>query len=280
MALVDTRINYFTPPLDGSKAFVYTSLTAPDGGPKKNFDNVEFPVQVENVRGREQSPELSLDVSGFEFHKSSTSVKDFGDEELVKSKYYEECIQNIKRITGASKVVIFDHTVRGRVPEGTVEGPGNRGPARAAHVDQSAAAAERRVYRHLPESEVPSLLSKRYQIINLWRPINNPAWKFPLALCDFCSVASDKEGDVVPVTLKYPDRDGETLGVKYNSQHKWKYLAGMTPDEFVLFKCSDSKLDGSVAAFTPHTAFEDATTPVNAPYRQSIEIRALVFYDE
>ncbi|KAG8779253.1 hypothetical protein FRC12_024508 [Ceratobasidium sp. 428] len=53
----------------------------------------------------------------------------------------------------------------------------------------------------------------------------------------------------------------------------------MTPDEFVLIKCFDSKDDGSVATFTPHTAIEDPTTPSNAPDRQSIEIRALVFYD-
>ncbi|KAG9087977.1 hypothetical protein FRC07_012700, partial [Ceratobasidium sp. 392] len=161
MALVETQINYFTPPLDGSRPYFYTTNTAPDGGPKSNFKHTNHGVKVENVRGREKSPELGLDVSGFEFHNVPTSVKDFGNEELIKSKYYEECIENIKNITGASKVVIFDHTIRRPIPEGTVESPENRGPARAAHVDQSAAAAERRVHRHLPESEVPSLLSKR-----------------------------------------------------------------------------------------------------------------------
>ena len=30
--------------------------------------------------------------------------------------------------------------------------------------------------------------------------------------------------------------DGETLGVKYNPNHKWKYVRGMEPDEFVLIK--------------------------------------------
>jgi hypothetical protein len=41
----------------------------------------------------------------------------------------------------------------------------------------------------------------------------------------------------------------------------------------------DSVQDGSVAVFTPHTAFEDPTTPKDAPLRESIELRALVFYD-
>lgn len=41
----------------------------------------------------------------------------------------------------------------------------------------------------------------------------------------------------------------------------------------------DSIEDGSVAVLTPHTAFVDPTTPPDAPLRESIELRALVFYD-
>ena len=103
-----------------------------------------------------------------------------------------------------------------------------------AHVDQTPAAAEARVYRHLPAEDVPELLKRRYQVLNVWRPLNNPAIDWPLALCDFRSV--DSERDVVPVTLVFPDRKGETYSVVYNPNQKWKYFRGMTPDEFVLFK--------------------------------------------
>jgi hypothetical protein len=90
---------------------------------------------------------------------------------------------------------------------------------------------------HLPPDDVPGLLAKRFQIINLWRPIQNPAWQLPLALCDFQSVNDNKSGgDFVPTTLKYKDRDGETLSIKHNEGYKWKYLAGMSPDEIVLIK--------------------------------------------
>ena len=34
--------------------------------------------------------------------------------------------------------------------------------------------------------------------------------------------------------------------------------------------------DGSVAVFTPHTSFEDPTTPKDAPFRESIELQALL----
>ena len=41
----------------------------------------------------------------------------------------------------------------------------------------------------------------------------------------------------------------------------------------------DSLQEGDVAVFTPHTGFQDSTTPKDALLRQSIELRALVFYD-
>ncbi len=41
----------------------------------------------------------------------------------------------------------------------------------------------------------------------------------------------------------------------------------------------DSVQDGSVATFTPHTAFEDPSAPADAALRESIELRAFVFYD-
>lgn len=101
------------------------------------------------------------------------------------------------------------------------------------HVDQTTESSTARVHRHVPE-DAEELVKHRFQIINLWRPIGKPAWDWPLALCDYRSI--DVERDLVPLTLKYPDRDGETLGVRHNPNHKWKYLKGMDPDEFVLIK--------------------------------------------
>jgi hypothetical protein len=44
-----------------------------------------------------------------------------------------------------------------------------------------------------------------------------------------------------------------------------------------LLKCFDSNTDGR-ARFAPHTAFADPTTPPDAPPRESIELRTLVFH--
>lgn len=114
------------------------------------------------------------------------------------------------------------------------DSPDRRQPVAQAHVDQTTASSIARVHRHLPPAEAPALLRRRFQIINLWRPIGNPALDWPLALCDYRSV--DAKQDTFPVALVYPDREGETMGVRHNPNHHWKYLREMTPDDIVLIK--------------------------------------------
>jgi hypothetical protein len=51
----------------------------------------------------------------------------------------------------------------------------------------------------------------------------------------------------------------------------------MRRDEALLLKCCDTLNDGR-ARFMPHSAFTDPTTPEDAPPRESIELRSLVFH--
>ena len=114
------------------------------------------------------------------------------------------------------------------------ETPDTRQPAAQVHGDQTTKGAIQRVHLHMPPEEAPELLKKRFQIINLWRPIKHAAWDWPLALCDYRSV--DPEKDTQAISLIFPDRDGEIYGISNRPNHKWKYASGMTPDEVVLIK--------------------------------------------
>jgi len=272
---VTAKLVYFAPPPDGSKAFIGINADPATGKREQNWVQEEHEGEIENIRGKEDT--TSLDTTGFQFFKGAASHAHFANDEEIEKEYYPESIELVKKLTGASRVVPFDHTIRRRRPEQVDDGPDRRQPVPQVHVDQTKESSIARVHRHLPASDAPELVKHRFQIINLWRPIGRPAFDWPLALCDFRSI--DRENDLVPVTLKYPDRDGETFGVKYNPNYKWKYVKGMTPEEFVLIKCFDSQDDGKTAILTPHTAFEDPTTPPDAPLRESIELRLLVFYD-
>jgi hypothetical protein len=83
--------------------------------------------------------------------------------------------------------------------------------------------------------------------------------------------------DLIPSDLIYPNRIGETYAIIHRPSHRWYYFSNMRADEALLLKCYDSKTDGR-ARFAPHTAFTDPQTPADAPPRESIELRSLVFH--
>ncbi|KAF8220378.1 hypothetical protein L208DRAFT_1462693 [Tricholoma matsutake] len=269
------QLIYSIKPADGARAFRSINADSKTGQLATNLTRLHKDVVIENLRGKEDS--FTLDTAGFQLWNRPSKHKAFTDDAEVEREYYPESIEFIKEVTGASRVVLFDHTIRRRRAGEIDDAPDRRQPVANAHVDQTTVSAIARVHRHLPAEDVPELLKRRFQLINLWRPISLPAIDWPLAFCDYKSV--DPENDLFPVSLVYPDREGETMGVDYNPNQKWKYFHGMTPDEFVLIKCFDSIQDGSVAVFTPHTAFKDPLTPAGTPPRESIEVRALVFYD-
>jgi hypothetical protein len=93
-----------------------------------------------------------------------------------------------------------------------------------------------------------------------------------LAVADAMSVADD---DLVPAKVIYPDHERETWTVKHSTSHRWYFKYSQQPHEVLLFKCYDSL--HTVARRSPHTAFQDPRH-LDGPWRESIEIRAMLFY--
>ena len=143
------------------------------------------------------------------------------------------------------------------------------------HIDQTYEATIKRVHQLLG-ADAPRLLQSRTRLINVWRPIGHPVFHRPLAVSDWRAL--DERTDLVPVRYLYPDRTGATFSVRYNPAHRWWYLSEQTPEEVTLIKCYDSEVDR--ARLTPHTAFLDESSPKDAPQRESIEVRCLVFDKE
>ncbi|KAJ7100640.1 hypothetical protein B0H15DRAFT_456739 [Mycena belliarum] len=274
-ASTTAALTFYVPPKDGARAYQKINATPGTGVREKNFTIQGHDVEIKNLRGNEAA--ATLDTVGYQLFKHPAKHTAFTNDAEIEKEYYPESIELLKRLTGASRVVLFDHTIRRRRPGVVDDSPERRQPVALTHIDQTNASSVARVHRHLAAEDVPELLKHRFQIVNLWRPISHPALDWPLALCDFRSV--DPAKDVLPVALVHPDREGETFGVMYNPKQKWTYFSGVTPEELVLIKCFDSLQDGSVALYTPHTAFQDPATPEGTPPRESIELRALVFYD-
>jgi hypothetical protein len=269
LSFVTADLNYLAPPLDRPRTYTFEP---PSGEPKSNIVPEPHSLPIHDIRPI--SATISLDNEGFALVRQQSAVKDFYDEDEVKRVYYPEAERLIKAATGADRVFIFDHTVRKRVPGAAdVRDGGPRQPVARVHVDHTATSGPQRVRDLIPD-EAEQLLKGRVQIINLWRPIRGPLLDSQLAVCDARTV---QPGELVASDLVYPHRVGETYSVKYNPDHRWFYVPGMTAEEILLLKCFDSKTDGR-ARFAPHTAFADPTTPAGAAPRESIELRTLVFH--
>src|ERR1700742_3137085 len=263
------ELNYLAP-TDG-KPRTY-AFDPPPGEPKSTA--LPEPHQVPVFDARRIAGSVSLDRQGFALVRHPTSVTNFYDENEIRNVYYPAVQSFLQATLKADRVVIFDHTVRRRV-EGSadVRGAGPRQPATRIHVDQTDLSGRNRVHQHLPD-EADELLKGRVQVINLWRPIRGPLLDSPLAMCDAQTLAPD---DLIASDLIYPGRNGETYSVKFNAGHRWLYFPKMSAEEALLLKCYDSATDGR-ARFAPHTAFSAPTTPPDAPPRESIEVRTLVFH--
>jgi hypothetical protein len=228
------------------------------------------PMTVRN--GRMAAGRFSLDEQGFIFVEHKTRVADFFDPQQLEKVYYPEIEQLIKNTSGASRVVIFDHTLRSG-DESEREAKLIREPVLSAHNDYTEWSGPQRVREILPD-EADRLLARRFAIIQVWRAINQPIRANPLAIADASSIVME---DLMVAERRYPHRVGQTYRLKYSPNHRWYYFPEMRRDEALVFKVYDSEKDGT-ARFTPHTSFADPDSPPDAPPRQSIEVRAFAFF--
>ncbi len=229
----------------------------------------EMPVRD----ARSRRDDFSMDVEGFSFADFAPDFDDWYDEAAVKRDYYPQVEVAMKRQTGASRVVVFDHNVR-HDPKAMQGANGAARPVRFVHNDYTERSGPQRVKDILGKAEAAPLLNHRFSVVNLWRPIRGPVEDMPLAVLDARSMTAD---DFVDTDLMYRDRKGEVSSVRHNAAHRWYYLRHMRSDEALFLKCFDNARDGR-ARFTAHSAFDDPTTPPDAPARESIETRTLVFF--
>lgn len=225
------------------------------------------------IDGRSIASDLSLDRSGFMLTHHPTKVSNFFDPDQVTGIYYREVEALVREMTGATRVVVFDHTVRSG-DEAERAARKVREPVLWAHNDYTEWSGPQRLRDLLP-AEADQLLTRRLAIVQVWRGIHRVIERNPLAMLDARSV--DPAHDFIAAERRYPDRVGETYQVKHNPAHRWVYFSRMQPHEAIVFKVYDSLIDGR-ARFTPHVSFDDPSSPPDAPARQSIEARTMAFF--
>lgn len=217
---------------------------------------------------------FDVDREGFEIKPFDSNFADFDNDAAIRSRFYPEVIDFVKRHTGAKRVEVFDHTIRRRLPADLGQQTEVKRPAvLLVHSDYTPKSGPQRVRDILPD-EADALLKRRVAFFNVWKPLFETVEELPLACCD---VHSQTDEDLLVMELKYRERTGEIYVMRHSEKHKWWYFPLMAPAQALLLKTYDSETDGR-ARFMCHTAFEDPTSPPNARKRESIELRTMAFF--
>jgi hypothetical protein len=231
------------------------------------------PHEVIVRNGRPLREIFELDTHGFVFVDHPTAVKNFVDQLDRKRVYDREVEELIKQHSGASHVVVFDHTIR-IGDEQAQRSLGARPPVKGVHNDYTENSAPRRLRDIMGDREAERRFKKRWAIIQVWRPIRRPVLTDPLGICDGRSIP---QRGFILLQRRYRDRTAEVYHIAYNPEHVWFYFPQMTRDEALVFKVFDSD-QTRPTRFTAHSAFDDPNTLPDAPPRESIETRTFAFW--
>ena len=242
---------------------------------------------------RQLDPPASLTTHGFtlQAHPSvMASTEDFEDEDLVRNEYYPEVRDLVRKLTGATQVGVFGHTLRTSTATSCTEDfSTGTGPVAHAHCDYTENSAPR-LLQYLAESGqllmvqnepvdqsfVKDMLleGKGTAFINVWRSIDdkNPVLCDPVALCDARSVSV---ADRITCATSFPHGRGERYSLRHNDAHQWYMYPRMQFYESLVFKVFDTQ----EPKFVFHTSFTDPRGGFLPPPRKSIEVRTAVFFD-
>lgn len=252
-------------------------------------------IVVHDARPALEAGKIKLAEQGFTLAKCPTklSTKEFYTPANIDRWYYREQEDLIKRMTGASTVVILNNIVRnaGKADDRGTSNPfagggnGVNGYANVVHTDFRARRSVQKFYEQADSHEMTrpargGAPHGKWMLINTWRNISdsNPIYNNTLACCDQQTVSSPDDYVSVDVPLS-ADAHAEQYRLKKNTQdkHLWYYFPRMMKDEVLMFTQFDSD-PKAPARFCFHTAFNDPTVDPALPARESIECRAICFF--
>lgn len=256
--------------------------TAYLGGEETDKDdtaNESRMVAIHNVRG---TP-VSYDVEGFALFPHRTKVTNFRDPDQIKTIYRGELEEVVRQVTGAPRVAIWQGgAARLAARHQEFGAKGTTYPSPTIHGDYTENSAPGVITGLVGEEDAKAWLAGRYAIFSLWRTFSEPPQDVPLCLLDYRTINVEEERQLGHVYYgKGPIEKRMHLqgsGYLYRPSHRWCYFRDMTRDELLFIKTYDS--DHTKAWQTPHTSFIDPSAPPDAPPRESLDIRAVVSWDE
>ena len=236
---------------------------------------------------------LTLDAAGFTLVRHRSAVAGLADRQALDDVYTPEALGLLRQVTGAGLVVSLGWMLRSSAAERIQALP----PAPDVHVDLVNGDIARRYARVHARSALPRPGEYRRAVYtSLWRAFSPPPQDWPLALCDYRSVADDEgtpnylfrvarlpgaagsgrlPGALTDAAFDDAGAESAAAVFEYRPGHRWWYFPAMRADEALVIKLHDT--DHSVAWRAPHTSFRDITVAGDHP-RESIELRSVAYF--
>jgi hypothetical protein len=265
---LEAALNYYVD--TGDKPI---SLVAGPGGIDTRLSGGSNEAHVVTLRnGRLMADRFDIEKHGFRFVHHPTKVADFYDEDEVRRVYYPEMEALIKAGgRGQARRRLRPYAAH----------PGRHGTRNPANPRRRAPGAQR-LHRILCRQTRARSDGRRGRG-TAERPLRDrpvlaadPAAGRELAARDLrLADARPEEHGRHRAALSGPV--GQTAAITFDPNHRWYWFPQMRRDEALVFKVFDSMTDGR-SRWTAHTAFDDPTSPPNARFRESIEIRTLAFF--
>lgn len=104
-------INYSEPPSTVERAYFSSTVNLDTGHRDRNISCQPHLTTIKNLRVTGKEYASTLDATGFQFCYAPSIHKTFTDAKEIKNVYYPESIELIKKITGATRVVVFNRSM-------------------------------------------------------------------------------------------------------------------------------------------------------------------------
>ncbi|KIM98973.1 hypothetical protein OIDMADRAFT_146645 [Oidiodendron maius Zn] len=254
-------------------------IDLPPSTPRTNVDFEVKDVLFRDIRGSEA--EIDIDEHGFMMRniKDIEGLDNNPSTDQIERLYLPVVEELLRReVKGVDRVKIFDwrlRSARSRIDGESVnlKNLSDRlAPANNAHLDQEPSSAVNLVHR-LFLAEADKLLSGRFRIINIWRPLHHVVEDWPLAICDGSTVTYEDLLATDIVRENFEEYVGSNMFALYREKCNWYFLSKQKPSEIWIFKQYDSEegVSAKSSLVCPHASFKHRVQPDGILPRESVE---------
>ncbi|KAF8861027.1 hypothetical protein BDZ45DRAFT_740625 [Acephala macrosclerotiorum] len=292
---IQTEVVYLTkdPKHEGEKPYELR-YDAEGEIPRTNMMNTPKLVTVYDFRPLQNSS--NFEDYGFSAMRipCGLTAAEFSNTNRVEEVYYSAIQKYLRQIyPEAAKIKILEHDIRKRhakfpaVAEQTVD---FSQPATLVHIGEALTPFKKRrtliqskIFQFtLLQSEVnvPITFAKdiwelNTEIYSFWKSLQGPGNDWPLALCDYRTINYDSE--TISADVVWNNRFTENVRLYHSPKHEWYYLKDLAEDEVIMLRQTDSDLEGGGGV--AHASFDNSMADECAAPRESIELRAFLFFD-